>query len=63
LRWEVKNGWAARENADYTDTPTNGIANTGSGGGGACGNAGANGGNGGSGIVVIRYRPADSALV
>jgi hypothetical protein len=46
----------AGNNATFTDAPTNGLANTGSGGGGAAGNAGANGGNGGSGIVIIRYR-------
>ena len=45
-------------NSTFADAPTDGVANTGSGGGGACGNRGANGGAGGSGIVIIRYRRA-----
>ena len=55
-------GDQARVNADYTNAPSDGIANTGSGGGGACGNAGASGGNGGSGIIIIRYRKATNTV-
>ena len=48
-------GDCAGNNSVFSDAPTNGAPNTGSGGGGGCGNAGANGGDGGSGIVIIRY--------
>jgi hypothetical protein len=47
-------GDCAPNKTTFSDAPTNGAANTGSGGGGACGNAGANGGDGGSGIVIIK---------
>jgi len=47
-------GDCAGNNTVFSDAPTNGAANTGSGGGGACGNVGANGGDGGSGIVIIK---------
>ena len=47
----------------FSDAPTNGFANTGSGGGGACGNAGSYGGAGGSGLIIIRYRKLPNEIV
>jgi hypothetical protein len=47
----------------FSDAPTNGFANTGSGGGGACGNAGSYGGSGGSGLIIIRYRKLPKEIV
>jgi hypothetical protein len=47
----------------FSDAPTNGFANTGSGGGGACGNAGSYGGAGGSGLIIIRYRKLPKEIV
>ena len=48
-------GDCSNNNTLFSDAPTNGAPNTGSGGGGGCGNNGTNGGDGGSGIVIIRY--------
>jgi len=47
----------------FSDAPTNGFANTGSGGGGACGNAGSYGGAGGSGLIIVRYRKLPNEIV
>ena len=47
----------------FADAPTNGMANTGSGGGGACGNAGSYGGAGGSGLIIVRYRKLPNEIV
>jgi hypothetical protein len=47
----------------FSDAPTNGFANTGSGGGGACGNAGSYGGDGGSGLIIVRYRKLPNEIV
>jgi hypothetical protein len=50
-------------NSTFADAPTDGVANTGSGGGGACGNRGANGGAGGSGLIIVRYRKLPNEIV
>ena len=47
----------------FADAPTNGMANTGSGGGGACGNDGSYGGAGGSGLIIVRYRKLPKEIV
>ena len=57
-------GGGGARNAQSNRPGGNAGANTGGGGGGGSHyNANNSGGNGGSGIVVIRYRPAASALV
>ena len=56
-------GDQAVSNSTYTDAPTDGAANTGSGGGGACGNLSTNGGAGGSGLIIVRYRKLPNEIV
>jgi hypothetical protein len=49
-------------NTTFSDAPTNGFPNTGSGGGGASADTPANGGNGGSGIVIIKFKSTTPIL-